>query len=286
MAVRMSEVCKSSRLTKKAVEYYIAQGLISPAVLENGYRDFSREDAERLKKIAVLRGLGLAVADIREVLRDPGGAALHDVSRSRDLEIEDRRRRQELTQKLARDGDWEYAREQLETLERKKSILQKMLDAFPGYYGKYIALHFAPYLNEPITTEEQQQAFETVVRYLDGVELVIPEDLQGYVDEAAKCFDERTMGEMTAELEKAIRDPERYIADNRETLSMYDAVKKSEEYKKTPAYRLQELLQTLCEENGYNDVFIPAMQRLSGTYRAYHAALERADRVFREKRKC
>lgn len=286
MAVRMSEVCKSYRLTKKAVEYYIAQGLISPAVQENGYRDFSGDDAERLKKIAVLRGLGLAVADIREVLRDPGGAALRDVSRSWDLEIEDRRRRQELTQKLARDGDWEYAREQLETLERKKSILQKMLDAFPGYYGKYIALHFAPYLNEPITTEEQQQAFETVVRYLDGVELVIPEDLQGYVDEAAKCFDERTMGEMTAELEKAIRDPERYVADNRETLSVYDSVKKTEEYKKTPAYRLRELLQTLCEENGYNDVFIPAMQRLSGTYRAYHAALERADKRFREKRKC
>ena len=88
MAVRMSEVCKSYRLTKKAVEYYIAQGLISPAVQENGYRDFSGDDAERLKKIAVLRGLGLAVADIREVLRDPGGAALRDVSRSWDLEID------------------------------------------------------------------------------------------------------------------------------------------------------------------------------------------------------
>lgn len=277
------EVCKTCRLTKKAVEYYIAQGLIRPAMMENGYRDFSQADAERLEKISILRQLGLSVTDIRKIWNDPGGTALHDISRSKDLEIEDRKLRQELTEKLAQDGDWEYVRVQLEALEKKKTILQKMLDAFPGYYGKYIALHFAPYLNGPITTDEQQEAFETIVRYLDGVDFVLPEDLQAYVDEAAGNYDSRLLGEITASLEKAIQDPARYIADNRETLSLYNAVKKTASYGHGPAYRLQESLRTFCEESGYNDVFIPAMQRLSDTYRAYHAALEKADKVFREK---
>ena len=36
----INEVCKECNLTKKAVKYYTEQGLISPTVLENGYRDF------------------------------------------------------------------------------------------------------------------------------------------------------------------------------------------------------------------------------------------------------
>ncbi len=42
----INEVCKKCRLTKKAVEYYIEQGLISPDIMENGYRDFSQDDVE------------------------------------------------------------------------------------------------------------------------------------------------------------------------------------------------------------------------------------------------
>ncbi len=278
----INEVCKKCRLTKKAVEYYIEQGLISPYIMENGYRNFSQDDVEQLKKISVLRKLGLAVMDIQKTLNDHRGIALHSVSQLKDLEIEDLKLRQELTQKLAQDGNWEYVRMQLETLEKKKTILQKMLDSFPGYYGKCIALHFAPYLNEPITTDEQQEAFETIVNYLDRVDFVIPEDLQEYIDEATRNYDKRFLAEITANLEKAIQNPEQYISNNKKTLSVYNLVKKTKLFKQSPAYRLQELLKTLCEESGYNDVFIPAMQRLSNTYREYHTALEKADKVFRE----
>ena len=278
----INEVCKNCKLTKKAVEYYIEQGLISPDVMENGYREFSQDDVEQLKKISVLRKLGLAVIDIRKALNDHSGVALHSVSQLKDLEIEDLKLRQKLTQKLAQDGNWEYVRVQLEALENKKTILQKLLDVFPGYYGKFIVLYFAPYLNEPITTDEQQEAFEAIVNYLDGVDFIIPEDLQEYIDEATKNYDERMLGEITANLEKAIQNPEQYIADNKKTLSMYNLIKETKLYKQSPAYRLKELLKTFCEESGYNDVFIPAMQRLSRTYHEYHTALAKADKVFQE----
>ena len=45
-------------------------------------------------------------------------------------------------------------------------------------------------------------------------------------------------------------------------LEQYRAVAESEEYKASPAYRLQEYLKQFQRESGYNDVFIPAMQRL------------------------
>ena len=65
-----------------------------------------------------------------------------------------------------------------------------------------------------------------------------------------------------------------------ELLEHYRAVVESEEYKASPAYRLQEYLKQFQRESGYNDVFIPAMQRLSPAYREYHKSLQAANEVF------
>ena len=82
----VNEVCKECNLTKKAVEYYIEQGLIAPSVRENGYRDFSDADVAQLKKISVLRGLGLSVAEIEGVLAKQG-VSLNDISGQKLWEI-------------------------------------------------------------------------------------------------------------------------------------------------------------------------------------------------------
>ena len=41
-----------------------------------------------------------------------------------------------------------------------------------------------------------------------------------------------------------------------------------------------EYLKQFQRESGYNDVFIPAMQRLSPAYREYHKSLQAANEVF------
>ena len=76
----IKDVSKITSLTKKAIEYYTEQGLISPVILENGYRDFSKKDVERLKEISVLRKLGISVEEIKEVLNDETGGMLHKLS--------------------------------------------------------------------------------------------------------------------------------------------------------------------------------------------------------------
>ncbi len=180
IGVLIHEVCKECRLTKKAVLYYAEQGLVSPSVLENGYRCFSESDALRLKKIAVLRGLGLSVPDIQRTLNGQDGGVLSKVSHEKDLKISELREKQALLERLAQDGDWEDVRVRLASIEKKQSILRRLLDLFPGYYGKYISVHFASYLNEPVTTAEQQEAFEAIISYLDEVTLVIPDDLKDF----------------------------------------------------------------------------------------------------------
>lgn len=279
----INEVCRKCKLTKKAVEYYEEQQLVQPRILENGYRDFSESDVMRLQKIAILRQLGLSIPDIQAVLNDKSKTALYNVSSKKALEIEGLKAKQKLAQKLANNQDWEYTRLQLETLEKKQSVLERLIDVFPGYYGKYISLHFAPYLNEPVVTEEQQEAFEKIITFLDNVDFDIPADLREYLDEVTRNIDENSAAAISENMDKAVHNIDEYIADNKETLEQYLAFKKSDEYKKSPAYRLEEVLKKFNSASGYNDVFIPAMKQLSKSYCEYHTAMEKADKVFIEK---
>lgn len=223
---------------KKAIEYYEEQQLIQPQVLENGYRDFSDSEVEQLKKIAILRKLGLSVSDIQIVLNDKNKIALYNVSTKKALEIQTMKTKQELVQKLAQSQDWEYTRLQLETLEQKQTVSERLLNVFPGYYGKYVSLHFGLYLNELIITKEQQEAFDTIISFLDSADLKIPVDLQEYLDEATKNFDASFVADISDTVDKAVENPERYIADNQEMLEQYMEFKQSDEYKNSPADKL------------------------------------------------
>ena len=275
----MNEVCKKCSLTKKAVEYYMGQGLISPSIQENGYRNFSDEDVDRLNKISVLRSLGLSVADIQGVLSSPGAAVLKEISDRKILQITILQEKQKLIQELAAKYNWKQIQAKLQLLEQKQSILERFMNAFPGQYGRFICLHFAAYLNEPILTDEQQEAFNTIIAYLDNADFDLPADMQIYLDEV---LDETLIEGMADSVSNYIHNTEKYIADNREIIEIIMDYKQSEEYKSTPAYRLEELLKKFNNMSGYNEIFLPAMRRLSKSYREYYEALLRAEEKFKQ----
>ena len=155
----INEVCRRCGLTKKAVEYYVEQELLTPLVLENGYRDFSDEDISLLRKISVLRRLEVPVPEIRRILKSGRHGELKDLCEKRALSLSLLQEKQKLLEALVNGDTWENVREGLEQLGKKQSILFRLLERFPGYYGRYFSLHFAPYLNEPIRTEAQKKAF-------------------------------------------------------------------------------------------------------------------------------
>lgn len=284
-AMLINEVCKKCSLTKKAVEYYVEQGLIAPAVRENGYRDFSEEDVSMLQKISVLRGLGLSVKESRSVLTENGTdrGALTKVLCKKALQVTALQERQALISELAARDNWEETEEKLLQLQKKEKVSERILRAFPGNYGKYICLHFAVYLDEPIVTNEQQEAYETVISFLDGISLELPDNLQKYLDEATAHFDEEFAGKVAAKMDDMVFDTEKYIADNQEFIENWIAFKQSEEYRNSPAYLLAEALRQFNSASGYNEVFIPAMCRLSKSYRKYNEALQKADEKFLQK---
>lgn len=102
--MQIHEICRRCGLTRKAVDYYRRRKLIAPKLLENGYWDYSEEDALRLKRVAVLRGLGLSVEETRAALDDP--AALNGALRRRQAQCDFEAERLRLLSMLAQSGDW------------------------------------------------------------------------------------------------------------------------------------------------------------------------------------
>lgn len=273
----INEVCKECALTKKAVEYYIGQGLIAPAVQENGYRDFSEEDVYRLKKISVLRSLGLSVADIRSVLPGRDTAALQELYHKRRLQMTALQEKQELIRELAEKQDWEHIQNRLLQLQKKQTVLERLTASFPGYYGRFLCLHFAPYLKEPVLSQKHQEAFDTIISFLDRVDFDISDDLKKYLDELIAGLNEEMIQEISVGVNTDIREMGNYMTEKQEEIERYFAYKQSEEYKKTPAYRLETELRRFNSTSGYNDIFIPAMCQLSESYRKYQETLRKAD---------
>ena len=277
----IKNVCKATHLTKKAVEYYIEQGLMTPAIMENGYRDFSPEDVQRLKKIAVLRKLGLGAEDIRNALEDETGEILQKLSVRDNIRLQREKDRQVLLDTLSVERDWDRVGRKLESIDKSMTIAERLLDAFPGYYGRFVSLHFARFLNMPIETPEQQEAYAKIVCFLDNIPaMVFPEDVEDFLAETTRDIGTQSIKTMIEKTQDAIENPEAFFSENKETLDDYLVFKQSDEYKNSPAYTLQKLLKDFNNTSGYYDVFIPAMKKLSPSYADYCRQLERANETF------
>ena len=274
----IKDVSKITSLTKKAIEYYTAQGLISPVILENGYRDFSKKDVERLKEISVLRKLGISVEEIKEVLNDETGGMLQKLSVQKELNVQREQAKKAILDELSSGKSYSEIEEELKVIEQSASITEKLLNAFPGYYGRFICLHFVRFLNEPIVTDEQRSAYQIIVTFLDEApSLNFPQDLQEYLIENTKHISTENIAQIIESTKHSIENPEEFLCQNKEMLDQYLAFKQSEEFRNSPMYKIQSLLKEFNGTSGYYDIFIPAMKRLSTSYAEYYKQLEIAN---------
>lgn len=104
--MKIQELERMTGLERPSIRFYEKEGLLNPKRLENGYRDYSEEDAQLLKKIKLLRRLGMSVEKIRELQQ--GSAALSDaIARQVSFhtsQIEDHRRCRAICEAIRDDG--------------------------------------------------------------------------------------------------------------------------------------------------------------------------------------
>lgn len=274
------EAAERSGTTKKAIEYYCMKGLLSPRVSENGYKDFSEEDVACLKKISLLRNLGVSVEDIRELLSGKDDTALRRTIEKQEMILRRRKEQNEMLKELEASQDWDAVYLKAAAAESRQSVTDRLTAAFPGFWGKYLALHFGQFLQEPVRTGGQEKALREVCDYLDSVQLEVPEELKDCLDEMDTDIGRQAADQTDAALSAAAEDPEGWLKNNREIIDQYLEFQKTAEYRNSPGAKLKELIREFNEEQGYNSVFIPAMRRLSPAYDEYLAKLEKADRIF------
>lgn len=275
----INEVSKSTGLTKKAIEYYTMEGLVNPDILENGYRDYNEKDIKRLNKIFVLRKLDISTGDIKTILSDESGDTLKTIAVKKELSYQREHSKRTILNRLSNGIDYSVVSVELQGLDNSKTITEKILDAFPGYFGRFICLHFARFLNEPITTDRQQKAYNRIISFLDNITTPkLPKELQEYLLEVTNDIGTEHMTKIMENTKKTIESPDEFFSSNKEVLEQYLAYRLSDEYKNSPIGKISELTKKFSKASGYNDIFIPAMKELSDSYSEYYSQLEEANK--------
>ena len=74
--MKINDVEQLLNITKRNIRFYEQHGLLTPNRAENGYREYSDSDIERLKAIVIYRKLGIPVQQIADIL--DGAVSLQD----------------------------------------------------------------------------------------------------------------------------------------------------------------------------------------------------------------
>ena len=276
----IKEASKLSGTTKKAIEYYCLKGLLNPQFTENGYRDFTEEDVICLKKISLLRTLGVSVEEIRELLNGNDNTVFQRIIQEQETVLQRRKEQNELLKELAAFLDWNAVQLKADAAESRQSVTERLTRAFPGFWGKYLSLHFGRFLQDPVQTKEQENALHEICDYLDGVQFEIPEELESEFDEMDSDTGRMVQRKADEALAEAVNDPESWLKNNKDIIDRYLEFQKTDEYRNSAGFKLMEFVKKFNQDNGYNTVFIPAMRRLSPAYDEYMIKLQKADRVF------
>ena len=100
--MKINEVEALVGISKKNIRFYEEQGLLAPRRnSENGYRDYGEAEVETLRRIKLLRKLGVSIEDIRRMLS--GEHTVADGMRRHLVTLERETRNLELSAELCRE---------------------------------------------------------------------------------------------------------------------------------------------------------------------------------------
>lgn len=273
----LNDVIKEVGITKRAVKYYEEKGLLSVYKDDNGYRNYTHQDIETLKKITLYRKLGICVKDIQSLLKNDDKNKLLSIYQEK------------LQEKLLKDSELEALKQYIENgnLDQANELLdyqtvEHAIEALlPGKeWSDYLKSHFRPFLNIRMSTPEQKQALQNILEYCDETELNIPFIVNlGIKMAGGAVAEKRNAEEMIAQY----RDMSESDYEKLKQKVLSGAKLKSGIMKYHPIYVAQRKMMKELQNKGYNDIFIPNMIVLSPKYAEYKGVLDALnDRICRE----
>lgn len=274
-----NEVQDKTNLSRKAIEYYEEKGLVHPKKLENGYRDYSDEDVEVLKRISLLRNLGLSISEIALYL-DSKEEALASILRRKEHELDICEKRKNVLKLIVKGESVDLINEELAIIEAQETIYDKLIRIFPGYFGQLIFSSYKIFLNESLNKDEEA-AFNEYIKFLDSLpNFELSKEEKDYIEAISSSFDMKTLDDLNKEKLIAIENSKTWLEENEDYIKAYKEYKNTDEYKNGLMKSIQDKLKKFMQENNYYEKAIPLIRKFSKSYDAYYEKLLKANEEY------
>ena len=264
----LNEIIKEVGMTKRAVKYYEEKGLLIVNKDNNGYRNYTKQDVDTLKKISVYRKLGIGIKDIQKLLKTDNKSILLHIYQEKLQEHVLQDYELKALKQFIDDGNADKANELLD-YQTVENAIESLL---PGKeWANYFKSHFKPFLNIRLTTPEQKQALQNILEYCDKTTLKIPFMMEIGMKIANTISQEsRTADEMIAYYRDMNENEYSKLKEK-----VYAGVKmKTGMMKYHPSFIAQRKMQKELQNKGYNDIFLPNLMVLSPKYAEYKKSLD------------
>ena len=274
-----NEIQDKTNLSRKAIEYYEEKGLIHPIKLENGYRDYSDEDVEVLKRISLLRNLGLSISEIALYL-DSKEEALASILRRKEHELDICEKRKNVLKLIVKGESVDLINDELAIIEAQETIYDKLIRIFPGYFGQLIFSSYKIFLNESLNKDEEA-AFNEYIKFLDSLpNFELSKEEKDYIEAISSSFDMKTLDDLNKEKLIAIENSKTWLEENEDYIKAYKEYKNTDEYKNGLMKSIQDKLKKFMQENNYYEKAIPLIRKFSKSYNAYYEKLLKANEEY------
>lgn len=280
--MKSKEAQTKTGLTRKAIEYYEAQGLLNPSRDENGYRNYSDQDVSRLSQISGYRKLGLNLSEITDVLLSNNKKeTISNIVREKEIRNRMEEKRLRLLSQVASGNSFEEIEDDLISLESQESIYNRISKKFPGYIGQMFFVNYAPFLQGRLETTDQLDAFNQLIRFLDQMEdLPFTEEEMRTIQEASESITIENMESIVESKLQAVQDAEKWMEENHDIIQRYQEFKNSEDYQSMSIVKLFEKMKQFLQESDYYEVVNPLLRKMSPSYDKYYQQLIQSNEYF------
>ena len=264
----LNEIVKEVGMTKRAIKYYEEKGLLTVNKDNNGYRNYSNQDVDTLKKISVYRKLGIGIKDIQKLLKTDNKSILLHIYQEKLQDHVLQNSELKALKQFIDDGNADKANELLD-YQTVENAIESLL---PGKeWANYFKSHFKPFLNIKLITPEQKQALQNILEYCDKTTLKIPFMMQIGMKIANTVSQESKSADEMIAYYRDMNENEYNKLKER----VYAGVKmKTGIMKYHPSFIAQRKMQKELQNKGYNDIFLPNLMVLSPKYAEYKKSFD------------
>ena len=186
--MKINEVVKLTGVSARTLQYYDEIGLLIPQKLDNGYRDYTEENLEKLQKILFYRFLKFKLNDIKELLEGDFDN-LKILEQQRELILREKEKFEVILHNIEKTIS-NYKGEQTMTIEEKfngfkKEDLNKYENQAVEKYGKDTIEESKKRQSgrEEIVTEEFNEVFRSMAKFKDENVDVAEKEVQSKVED-------------------------------------------------------------------------------------------------------